>query len=179
MGKDIVVTCDNCGKPLKSSRQNLGKRGRCPGCGSIIRIYEDADGSLKGLLERKVILNEVETRQNAMLRVIKHDDVGVASFRTSRILDQSNVMQLAEEFDGLLAKYKLKKVVLNFANVRYMSSAVMGKLVSLYKQLAAAGGELRLCCIGDSIFEIFKIMRFDKLFKIRTTEDEAVIELMQ
>jgi anti-sigma B factor antagonist len=178
MDEDIMVTCDGCRKQIRSTRRNIGKKGRCPGCGSIIHIYEDADGTVKGLVERKVMLNEMQARQNAMLKVVKHDNVGVVSFRTSRILDQSNVMQLGVELEALLTQYKLTKIVVNFANVHYMSSAVMGKLVSLHKQVAAAGGELRLCCIADSIFEIFKIMRFDKLFRIRNTEDEAVIELI-
>jgi len=178
MAKDIVVTCEGCGKQLRSDTRNIGKRGRCPHCGSIIRIAEVGDGTVKGLVEKKVESREMPGRPNALLSVTKQNDVGVVRFRTSRVLDQSNVQQLGEEFEGLLKNFKLKKLVLNFENVRYMSSAVMGKLVSLHKEVQAAGGELRLCGIAESIFEIFKIMRFDKLFKITKTEDEAVIELI-
>jgi anti-sigma B factor antagonist len=113
-----------------------------------------------------------------MLKVTKQDDVGVVTFTTSRILDQSNVQGLGDEFNALLADYKLKKIVLNFSNIGYLSSAVMGKLVNLLKKVQASGGDMRLCNIDSSIFEIFKIMRFDKLFKIRETEDQAVIDLM-
>jgi len=178
MAKEIALTCEGCRKQLKTYRRNMGKKTRCPHCGSIILVAKQPDGTVRGTVERKLELEEVQARQGAMLRVLKQGDVGVVSFRTSRVLDQSNVQQLGDELDGLLKNYKLKRIVLNFENVQYMSSAVMGKLVSLYKQLQPLGGELRLCGIGQSIFEIFKIMRFDKLFTIRDTEDEAVIELM-
>ena len=111
--------------------------------------------------------------------VTKQGDVGVVSFTTSRILDQSNVQQLGEEFDELVEKSRFGKLVVNFETINYMSSTVMGKLVSLNKKVKAAHGYLALCNIGPSISEIFKIMRFDKLFDIYDTEDQAVIALMK
>jgi anti-anti-sigma regulatory factor len=35
-----------------------------------------------------------------------------------------------------------------------------------------------LCNIEESIYEIFKIMRFDKMFGISENEDDAVVALM-
>jgi anti-sigma B factor antagonist len=178
MAKGIVVKCENCGKQLKTTRKMAGKRGRCPHCGSVLRIGRPSEGAAEGAVERKVQMEKVEAGPGALLELTKHNGVGVVSFRTSRILDQSNVQQLGDEFSDLFRVHKLRKIVLNFKNVHYMSSAVMGKLVSLHKQLEEAGGELRLCHIADSIYEIFKIMRFDRLFKIVATEDDAVIELI-
>ena len=178
MSDAIVVTCDNCGKKLKSRESSVGKEGKCPGCGSIIRIVDVGGGLAKGVVEKKVDKETVETGEASMLNIARHDDVAVVTFRTSRILDQSNVQQLGEEFDSLITKFAMKKIVLNFENIHYMSSAVMGKLVSLHKQLEAGGGQMRLCCISPSIYEIFKIMRFHKLFAITDSEDKAVMDLM-
>jgi len=124
-----------------------------------------------------VALETVETRKDALLRIQKQGDVAIVSFITSRILDQSNVQQLGEEFDALVDEYHLGKIVLNFENVSYMSSAVMGKLVALLKKVKSAGGQLRLCNIEESIYEIFEIMRFDRMFDISPSLDEAVADL--
>jgi len=156
----------------------VGKKGRCPKCGAVIRLQRAGEGKLDGTEQQVVAVDELETRKDALLRVQKQNDVAVVTFATSRILDQSNVQQLGEEFDALVDDFHLDKLVLNFENVSYMSSAVMGKLVGLLKKVKAAGGQLILCNIEDSIYEIFSIMRFDKMFQIRKTEDEAVIELM-
>jgi anti-sigma B factor antagonist len=179
MAEEIVVKCSTCGKKLKTDTKYVGHRARCPGCGSIIRISKQQDGATEAVVEQVVHLDELPTRKDAMLKVVKQNDIGIVSFRTSRILDQSNVQQLGEEFDELIDKFKLTKIVINFHNIHYMSSAVMGKLVSLHKKLKGAGGKLRLCNILPNIYEIFEIMRFNKLFDICATEDEAVIELMK
>ena len=177
MPDQIVIKCGKCGHKLVTDSQYIGKKGRCPKCGATIRLQRAGEGKA-GSGEQEVVVDEIETRKDALLRIKKQNDVAVVSFATSRILDQSNVQQLGEEFDALVAQLKLAKIVVNFAGVTYMSSAVMGKLVGLLKRSKAAGGKLILCGIEESIFEIFEIMRFDKMFEIRKTEDEAVIELM-
>jgi anti-sigma B factor antagonist len=178
MGSDIVVKCRKCGHKLRTGSEFVGKKGVCPNCGAVIRVQRTGQDRLDGTEEQVVALDDIETGPDALLRVQKQNDVAVVNFATSRILDQSNVQQLGEELDALVNAYKLRKIVLNFANVNYMSSAVMGKLVSLNKKVDGAGGELVLCNIEDSIYEIFKIMRFDKMFDIYKSEDDAVIALM-
>jgi anti-anti-sigma factor len=179
MADQIVIKCQKCGKKLVTDSEYIGRKGRCPKCGAVIRLQrsQDAKGT-DGSEQQVVAVDEIETKKDSLLRVVKQNDVAVVRFATSRILDQSNVQELGEEFDSLLDEHNLDKLVLNFENVSYMSSAVMGKLVSLLKKIQAAGGQLKLCNIEESIYEIFEIMRFDKMFDICESEDEAVIELM-
>ena len=177
MAKEIVVKCDECGKKLKTDESYLGQKGRCPHCNSVIRLSE-AGTSGGGDEEQVVEVEEVETRENALLDVRKQNDVAVVNFTTSRVLDQSNVQQLGEELDELLDTHGFTKVAMNFEHVNYMSSAVMGKLVSFYKRLQKQGGDMRLSNINPNIYEIFEIMKFDELFEISETEEDAISELM-
>jgi anti-sigma B factor antagonist len=178
MADQIVIKCEKCGKKLVTDGQYMGRKGRCPGCGAVIRLQRSGTGKRDGSEQQVVAVDEIQTGADALLKITKQDDVAVVRFATSRILDQSNVQQLGDEFDALIDRYKLRKIVLNFSNVSYMSSAVMGKLVSLLKKVQASGGRLKLCSIEDSIYEIFEIMRFNRMFEIRKTEEEAVAELM-
>lgn len=179
MAGEIVVKCQNCGHKLKADSENIGRKGRCPNCNATIRLQsaDAGDGDDGG--EQVVRLETVPTRKDALLRVQKQDDVAVISFVTSRILDQSNVQQLGEEFEAVVEEHGFKKVVVNFENVSYMSSAVMGKLVALLKKLQAVGGELRLCNIEEGIYEIFEIMRFDRMFDIAPGEQQAILDLTE
>lgn len=181
MGKEFVIACSQCGKRLKVTERFLGRQARCPGCGSMIKISErpqevGGEGAEPAVVP---LAEEGRPRRGSMLIVTKQGDVGVVTFTTSRILDQSNVQQLGEEFDALLEKQRFNKIVMNFESITYMSSTVLGKLVSLYKKVKAAHGHISLCNIGESIYEIFKIMRFDKLFDIYDSEDKAVIAMMK
>ncbi|MFW6189209.1 MAG: anti-sigma factor antagonist [Planctomycetota bacterium] len=179
MAKEIVIKCQSCGHKLVADSENIGRKGRCPNCGSVIRLKRAGDERPSGSEEQIVSVDAIETPKDALLRVTKQDDVAVVSFVTSRILDQSNVQQLGEEFDSLVDQHHLEKIVVNFENVSYMSSAVMGKLVALLKKVQSEGGELKLCNIEESIYEIFEIMRFDKMFDIEQSEEDAVLALME
>jgi len=66
------------------------------------------------------------------------------------------------------------KLVLNFSVVEFLSSAMLGKLLSAKKMLAQKGGVLRLCEVCPTIRMIFKLTHLDHILDIRETEAEAV-----
>jgi len=180
----IFVTCQACATRLKVPDEYEGKVGLCPTCEGEIKIVreEPAEAPSPGPQptpasapkpqaaaadpppERKLKLLTSETIGN----------VGVVRFATSRILDASNVDQIGEEFTHLVKEEKMTKMVVNFQNIEYMSSAVIGKLITLNKSVASAGGKVKFCCIDEGVMEIFTIMRLDKLIKIYENEEEAL-----
>jgi len=100
--------------------------------------------------------------------------VTVAKFTDKKILDESNIQIIGNQLFSLIDDDHRKKVVLDFANVEYLSSAALGKLITLDKKVKADKGELRLCTIRKDILEVFKITRLDKLFKIFDTREKAL-----
>ena len=176
----VTVTCEHCGKKLKADEKYIGKKGRCPGCGNTILIKPP-----DGLWDRAKLQpteappevppqKEEKPKKPGLLMVEKFGDVGVVKFMTSRVLDGSNVNQLGEELDNLVTEQYVTKVLMNFENVQYMSSAVLGKLITLHKKVKREKGVLKLCCIDKSVKEIFEIMKLDKLFDIYDTEEKAL-----
>ena len=107
----------------------------------------------------------------------KRGDVGIVRFLTSQVLDEMNVQQLGEELRQIVDKQYLVKVVINFERVKFLSSAVLGKLISLHKRLAKEKGRLALCCINKDVMQVFKITRLDKLIPIFKGEDEAITKV--
>jgi len=107
----------------------------------------------------------------------RRGDVGVVRFLTSQVLDEMNVQQLGEELRQLVDKQYLVKIVINFERVKFLSSAVLGKLISLHKRLAKEKGRLALCCINKDVRQVFKITRLDKLIPIFDTEDAALSKI--
>jgi anti-sigma B factor antagonist len=101
-------------------------------------------------------------------------DVTVVSFTDKKILDEQNIQVIGEQLFGLVDDSGRTKLLLNFSNVEYMSSAALGKLITLNKKIQAAGGKLVLCSIDPQIREVFEITRLDKVFVIRGDEQEAL-----
>jgi anti-sigma B factor antagonist len=101
-------------------------------------------------------------------------DVTVVSFTDRKILDEQNIQVIGDQLFGLVDENGRKKLLLNFGNVEYMSSAALGKLITLNKKVQSAGGRLVLCNIDPQIREVFEITKLDKLFVIRGDEQEAL-----
>jgi anti-sigma B factor antagonist len=104
-------------------------------------------------------------------------DVTVARFIDKKILDENNIQIIGNQLFGLVEEDGRKKIVLDFTNVEYLSSAALGKLITMDKKVKASGGKLRLCNIRKDIYEVFAITRLNKVFDIRNTQDEAVAGL--
>ena len=101
-------------------------------------------------------------------------DVTVAKFIDKKILDETNIQIIGNQLFGLVDEDQRGKIVLDFANVEYLSSAALGKLITLDKKVKAAKGKLRLCSIRPDIYEVFAITRLNQLFDIKNTEAEAL-----
>ena len=108
------------------------------------------------------------------LEVESIGEVSVVSFTDKRILDEQNIQAIGEQLFGLVDNQGQKKLLLNFSNVEYLSSAALGKFITLNKKVAAAGGKLVLCDIDPTILEVFTITRLDKLFNIQKDEQAGL-----
>jgi anti-sigma B factor antagonist len=101
-------------------------------------------------------------------------DVTIVNFVDRKILDEQNIQIIGEQLFGLVDEDGYRKVILNFGNVEYLSSAALGKLITLNKKLQQAGGRLVLCNIDPQIYEVFEITKLDKFFKIEKEEQAAL-----
>lgn len=108
------------------------------------------------------------------LKVEQIGDVTVVHFLDKRILDEPTIQAIAEQLFSLVEAEGKRKLVLNFSNVEYMSSAALGKLINLHKKLHALSGRLAMCHVIPQIYEVFAITKLDKIFKIFPDEDAAV-----
>lgn len=101
-------------------------------------------------------------------------DILVAYFQDVRIIDESRITALGKELSDLVNDSENKKIILNFQNVSFMSSAMIGKLVLFGKKCKTAEVDLRLCNINENVEEVFSLMKLGKVFKIDKDEETSV-----
>ena len=101
-------------------------------------------------------------------------DVTVVNFTDRKILDEQNIQIIGEQLFSLVDEAGKKKILLNFGNVEYLSSAALGKLITMNKKVQTAGGKLILCNIDPQIYEVFEITKLDRFFKIEKEEQAAL-----
>ncbi len=113
-----------------------------------------------------------ETKAN--LKIGKEGDVHTVEFEDRKILDELSITQIGEQLSELVASQPNIKLLLNFKNVEHLSSAALGMLITLDKQVKEERGRLKLSNIRPQIFEVFKITRLNRLFDIHDTADVAL-----
>lgn len=108
------------------------------------------------------------------LEVSSVGDVTVVRFVDRKILDEASIQELGHELFQLVEEEKRDKILLNFSKVDFLSSAALGKLITLDKKVKAQAGKLKLSNIRPEIYEVFAITKLNKLFDIRNDEAEAL-----
>src|SRR5712691_3379233 len=101
-------------------------------------------------------------------------DVTVVNFTDKKILDEQNIQVIGEQLFSLVDELGRKKILLNFGNVEYLSSAALGRFITLNKKVNQAGGKLILCNIDAQIYEVFEITKLHKVFNIQKDEQSAL-----
>jgi anti-sigma B factor antagonist len=93
---------------------------------------------------------------------------------TKKILDEASIQELGAELFGLVEQHNMGDILLNFTNVEFLSSAALGKLITLDRKVKASKGRMKMCNIRPEIFEVFQITKLNKVFDIRKDEAEAM-----
>ena len=108
------------------------------------------------------------------LDVSEVGDVTVVRFRDRKIIEDINIQELGREMFRLVEVDHREKLVLNFSSVNFLSSAALGKLITLDKKMKARGGVLKLSNIRAEIYEVFAITKLNRLFDIKEDEADAL-----
>ncbi len=110
----------------------------------------------------------------ATLLTREEEGVLLVYFQDVRIIDETRIQTLGSELTELVNNSANKKIVLNFQNVSFMSSAMIGKLIQFGKKCASADVALRMCNINDNVDEVFSLMKLDKIFEIDKNEEKSI-----
>jgi anti-sigma B factor antagonist len=117
---------------------------------------------------------EARMATHRRIDVSKVGDVSVVKFQDRKILDEASIQELGLELFGLVEHDNRKSILLSFAGVEFLSSAALGKLITLDRKVKTHKGRLKLCAIRPEILEVFQITKLNKVFDIRTDEAEAI-----
>lgn len=107
--------------------------------------------------------------------LIQHlKNVTVVDFGDSTILDTMQIEGIAQQLYDLVDKLDRKQLVLDFSNVRFLSSQTLGVLLTLRKKLQIIKGRMVICGLRKQLYEVFRISKLDKLFEFQPDEEKAL-----
>jgi anti-sigma B factor antagonist len=102
----------------------------------------------------------------------------IITFTDEKILEEKDVQAIQESIMSVIESATGGiKLILDFCNVQFLSSAVLGLLIRISKKVYEHDGQLKLCNISPKIYKIFKITRLTKIFDIYEDIESAVESL--
>jgi anti-sigma B factor antagonist len=94
------------------------------------------------------------------------ENAAVVTFIDNKILEEPDIKALQESIMSVIGQSERMNLILDFCNVHFLSSAVLGLLIRISRHIYERSGQLRLCNINPKIHEIFKITKLTKIFDI-------------
>ena len=94
----------------------------------------------------------------------------VVTFEEGTILEDQQIRKLDRALMPLISTNPDKRLVLDFAKVKFVSSSLLGLLVKVHKRVIEAGGHLQLCNIDGKLRRVFEITQLVDVFDIVASE---------
>ena len=118
-----------------------------------------------------------ETHNTEMLDIGMENGVCVVSFKQASIGGIGEVGEIAETLRGLVKDPDVRGMVVDFSNVSFFSSQMLGLLVDIWRRIKDKGGVLLISGINPQLTRVFRITHLDKLFDFHETVEAAISAL--
>lgn len=66
------------------------------------------------------------------------------------------------------------KIVVNFSELSYISSAGLGVFMGFIETVRNNAGDIKLCAMSPKVFKVFDLLGFPTIYEIHETEEAAV-----
>ncbi len=93
-------------------------------------------------------------------------NVTFVTFTAERIVDEQQIRELHDAFQEIIERNQGNRLILNFVNVQFMTSALLGLLVRIHKKVCELGGHLQLSNLDPNLRRVFEITQLTKVFDI-------------
>ena len=107
------------------------------------------------------------------IRCVPSGDILTICLTDAKILDAAIIDQIHQEITKILGETQQRNVILDFREVKFLSSAALGMLILVNKMCKEYKINLKLCNIEPDIAQIFKITGMNKVFAIYKTAEDA------
>ncbi len=106
---------------------------------------------------------KINFRSNQAVAIV--EPVGFINAHTARNFEDA----LQKVIDG-----NQLNIVINCQGLSYIASAGLGVIMGFIDQIRESNGDIRMCSMNETVFNIFDVLGFTQLYSIFDSEDKAV-----
>jgi anti-sigma B factor antagonist len=93
-------------------------------------------------------------------------------------LDAHTASELEKEFEKLIEDGQYK-VVVNFSDLNYISSAGLGVFMAYVEPMREHGGDIKFTNLKEDVYSIFNLLGFPILYEFFDQEEDAIKKFNQ
>jgi len=108
------------------------------------------------------------------LVVSQENTVTIATLRTGSLVDARIIESVGNELFALVDEQAVTKLMIDFRTISFLSSQMIGVLISLQKKSRAIKGELVLAGMRPNLKKIFEITKLDKILTFAKDEEDGM-----
>ncbi|MDD5326528.1 MAG: STAS domain-containing protein [Phycisphaerae bacterium] len=97
----------------------------------------------------------------------------IVAFKTASISNVEEIASISRQIKQFIEEKKPKEVVIDFEQVRFFSSAVLGLLLDIRAKLKIYDGKIAISAINPQLYRVFKITHLDRIFEFFPDKDNA------
>ncbi|HET7616323.1 MAG TPA: anti-sigma F factor antagonist [Bacillales bacterium] len=101
----------------------------------------------------------------------------VLCIRLQGELDHHTSGQLREQVETTMDDNRVKHIVLNLEQLKFMDSSGLGVILGRYKRIKNVGGEMIVCAISPSVKRLFEMSGMFKIIRLEENEAYALQNL--
>ncbi len=88
-------------------------------------------------------------------------------------IDGSNALDFQNALTELISDNE-RDVILDFENLKYISSAGLRVILMTAKAVQRQNAQLMVCSLSESVREVFKISGFDRIIPVADSQEDAI-----
>ena len=126
-------------------------------------------------MAEELFLNE--THNTEILDVRDENGIFIVSFKQASIAGIGEVEKISQALRDLIQDQGICNMVVDFSDVSFFSSQMLGLLVDIWRRIKDKGGALSISGINPQLTRVFRITHLDKLFDFHENAEAAVSAL--
>ncbi len=112
--------------------------------------------------------------QAAFLSIEDRGPAVVARFTRPQLSEDENLEQMGQELLSLIEQYNCRQLVLSLELVDFITSAALGKLITLHRRLHRKEGKLVLCGAHGTVADVLRTSRLHDYFTLASDTAQAL-----
>lgn len=105
--------------------------------------------------------------------VNREDKAEVSILYLNGYLDAHTATELEDNIQKLIDDERFR-IIINFNELNYISSAGLGVFMGFIEQVRENDGDIKMCCMSEKIYRIFDLLGFPSLYDIVESEEKAI-----